>query len=55
MEARIRDLVKQGRFDTALQSAHELIDRYPNSPQAEALRGQLAKLHQRAVAMGPRG
>lgn len=53
-EARIRELVKQGRFDVALQSAHELIDRYPNSPQAEALRGQLAKLHQRAIAMGPR-
>jgi outer membrane protein assembly factor BamD (BamD/ComL family) len=53
-EARIRELVKQGRFDVALHSAHELIDRYPNSPQAEALRGQLAKLHQRAIAMGPR-
>lgn len=52
-EARIRELVKQGRFDVALQMSHELIDRYPNSPQAEVLRKQLDKLHQRVRAMGP--
>lgn len=52
MEAQIRDLVQQRRFDGALAAAHELIDRYPNSPQAEALRVQLPKLQRMATGLG---
>lgn len=51
MEAQIRELIRERRYDAAYQSANDLIDRYPNSPQAEALRAQLPKLRERAAAM----
>jgi outer membrane protein assembly factor BamD (BamD/ComL family) len=51
LEAHIRALIRERRYDAALQSANELIDRYPNSPQAEALRAQLPKLRERVAAM----
>ncbi len=49
MEARIRDLIKERRFRDGLREAQALIERYPESPQAAVLRGQLAKLEQRAA------
>lgn len=49
MEADIRNLVKQQRFAEALRIANELIDRYPDSPQATALRDQLPRLQQKAA------
>lgn len=51
IEARIRELVKERRYDEAVRMAHEVITRYPNSPQAEALRAQIPKLEERAAAM----
>jgi outer membrane protein assembly factor BamD (BamD/ComL family) len=51
METQIHELIRERRYDVAFQSANELIDRYPNSPQAEALRTQLPKLRERAAAM----
>jgi hypothetical protein len=50
MEAEFRQLVQARRLDEALRLAHELIERYPSSPQAEALRGQLPKLEERLAA-----
>jgi outer membrane protein assembly factor BamD (BamD/ComL family) len=49
MDADIRNLVKQQRFADALRIANELIDRYPDSPQATALRDQLPRLQQKAA------
>jgi tetratricopeptide (TPR) repeat protein len=51
-EADIRELIKQHRYDEALRIARELIDQYPDSPQAEALRDQLPRLEERAATMG---
>ena len=48
MEAAIRDLIKQHRFDEALRTAHDLIATYPHSPQADVLREQLPRLEQKA-------
>lgn len=48
MEARIRDLIAQQRLAAALEVANELIERYPDSPQAKVLREQLPRLEQRA-------
>lgn len=49
MESDIRNLVKQQRFAEALRIANELIDRYPDSPQATALRDQLPRLQHKAA------
>ena len=54
METQIRDLIKEHRFDDALRVAHELLDQYPDSPQAGVLRDQLPRLEEKAAAMGPR-
>ena len=54
METQIRDLIKEHRFDEALRVAHELLDQYPDSPQAGVLRDQLPRLEEKAAAMGPR-
>ncbi|RMF84901.1 MAG: hypothetical protein D6744_02295, partial [Planctomycetota bacterium] len=54
MEAEIRDLIKQHRFDGALRVARSLLEQYPTSPQAEVLREQLPKLEQKAAAMSGR-
>ena len=49
METLIRDLVRARRFVEALRTANELIERYPRSPQALALRDQLPRLRERAA------
>ena len=54
METQIRDLIKEHRFDEALRVAHELLEQYPESPQAGVLRDQLPRLEEKAAAMGPR-
>ncbi len=54
MEAEIRALIKEHRFDEALRVTHELLQQYPDSPQATVLREQLPRLEERATAMGPR-
>lgn len=52
MESDIRDLLKHKRFADAVDLARDLIERYPNSPQAEILRDQLPKLEEKAAAAG---
>jgi hypothetical protein len=49
MESDFREQMKQRRYETALRLANELIERYPSSPQAEALRGQLPRLEEIAA------
>jgi len=44
MEADFRDRLRAGQYDEALRIANEVIDHYPSSPQANALREQLPKL-----------
>ncbi|MCG3127530.1 MAG: hypothetical protein CHACPFDD_02392 [Phycisphaerae bacterium] len=48
MEANYRQHVAQRRFADALRLAQQIIERYPSSPQAEALREQIPKLEERA-------
>jgi hypothetical protein len=50
METEIREFVRMQRFGDAIRVGHEMIQQYPHSPQAEALRAQLPKLQERAVA-----
>jgi hypothetical protein len=52
MEAEIRELVKQHRYGEALRIAYDLVEQYPHSPQAEALRDQLPRLEEMAAAAG---
>ena len=53
MEAQIRGLLKEHHFSDALRIANELIEQYPESPQAHALREQiLPRLEQRAAEVG---
>jgi hypothetical protein len=47
-ERDIKELIRRQRYGEALERARDLIDRYPKSPQAEALRGQIPRLEQRA-------
>jgi tetratricopeptide (TPR) repeat protein len=54
METEIRELIKAQRFEEALRSARELIQQYPNSPQAAVLREQLPRLEEKTAAYGPR-
>ncbi len=54
MESEIRDLIKEHRFDEALRITQELLQQYPDSPQASVLREQLPRLEEKATAMGPR-
>jgi outer membrane protein assembly factor BamD (BamD/ComL family) len=51
MENAIRDLVRQQHFTEALRIAHELVNSYPDSPQAHALREQIPRLEQRAAEL----
>ncbi len=53
-ETEITELIRQHRYDEALERARALIDRYPDSPQARALRDQIPRLQQRAEDMGQR-
>jgi len=48
LEQRFTELVKQRRFIEALDLARHVIQRYPTSPQAEALIGQLDRLEEKA-------
>jgi len=50
MENDIRELIKAQRFDEAFRAANELIQQYPASPQAAALREQLPRLEEKAAA-----
>ena len=49
METTIRDLIREQRFGEALRIAREVIERYPESPQAAVLREQIHRLEQRAA------
>jgi outer membrane protein assembly factor BamD (BamD/ComL family) len=49
MENEIRELVKAQQFARALHIAHDLVDRYPDSPQAHALRDQIPRLELKAA------
>lgn len=51
METEIRELIKQHRFDEALRVTNELLQQYPDSPQAAVLREQLPRLEEKASAM----
>lgn len=51
LEQQYREAVGGHRYADALRIASEVIDQYPNSPQAEALRGQLGKLRDAAAAL----
>lgn len=48
METQIRGLIGGRRYAEALRLARELIERYPNSPQADVLRDQLPRLEEKA-------
>lgn len=47
-ETQIMDYVKHGRYIEAVELAKKMIEKYPNSPQAEALRSQLPRLEELA-------
>lgn len=49
IEGDIRDLIKRQRYEEALRIARQLLDQYPASPQADALREQLPKLEEKAA------
>ncbi len=49
MEAQIMDYAKHGRYIEAVGLARQLIQRYPDSPQADALRAQLSRLEELAT------
>lgn len=51
LEQQFRELYRQRRFDEALHIARTVVDRYPHSPQAKALREQLPKLEELAATM----
>lgn len=48
LEQQITDLLKRRQFIEALKQARQVIQQYPHSPQAQALRKQMAKLEQMA-------
>lgn len=48
LEAEIMDFVKHGRYIEAVELAKKVIEMYPNSPQAEALRTRLGRLKELA-------
>ncbi|MBI5864350.1 MAG: hypothetical protein HZB38_07570 [Planctomycetes bacterium] len=54
LESEIRDLVREHRYGEAIRMAGDVIQQYPNSPQAEVLREQLPKLQERAATVGVR-
>jgi len=49
MEKQIRELIKEQRFDEAVRVANEVLQQYPSSPQATALREQLPRLEEKAA------
>lgn len=50
MEQKFRDLIRDHDYQAALRLAQDMIERYPNSPQAQVLRGQIGKLLERVTA-----
>ena len=52
MEAKIRQLLTEKRYEQAVRMARQLIARYPNSPQASVLHDQLPRLEEKAAALG---
>lgn len=48
LESEIMELAKHGRYIEAAELARRVIERYPDSPQAEVLRTQLGRLEQLA-------
>lgn len=52
LEAKIMECVRQDRYIEAVDLARKVITRYPDSPQAEALRGQIERLEQMAHNTG---
>ena len=48
LETKIMDYARHGRYIEAVDLARRLIERYPGSPQAEALRNQLPRLEELA-------
>jgi tetratricopeptide (TPR) repeat protein len=48
LEARIMDCAKHGRYIEAVDLARKVIEKYPSSPQADALRAQLPRLEELA-------
>lgn len=52
LEARIMEYVRHGRYLEAVELARKVIDQYPDSPQAEVLRGQLERLEDLAENPG---
>lgn len=54
MEHEIRELVKQQRFDAAIRVGREVLQRFPSSPQAHALREQLPRMEHKAIELGQR-
>ncbi|MCH8805718.1 MAG: tetratricopeptide repeat protein [Planctomycetes bacterium] len=51
-ETEYKGLVEQHRYAEALRVARSLIERYPDSPQADVLRQQLPKLEEKASSLG---
>lgn len=48
LEMQIRDHIKQHRYADAIAVSEEVIEKFPNSPQAQALREQLPRLREKA-------
>jgi len=48
LEARIMEYVRHGRYIEAVSLARQVIEQFPDSPQAEALRAQLERLEELA-------
>ncbi|MBN1344648.1 MAG: hypothetical protein JXQ73_18295 [Phycisphaerae bacterium] len=48
LEAEIKALIKKHHFAEAADLARKVIDAYPDSPQADVLRGQLTRLEEKA-------
>lgn len=49
LESQIMDLTRHGRYMEAVELARRVIERYPDSPQAEALRAQIGRLEELAT------
>jgi tetratricopeptide (TPR) repeat protein len=49
LESQIMDFTRHGRYMEAVELARKVIERYPDSPQAEALRNQIGRLEELAT------
>ncbi len=54
MENEISERIKQRRFEEALRITHDLLEQYPDSPQAIKAREMLPKLEQKVYSSGGR-